>query len=74
MIKEKNTKNYLLQFATEKELTNSLQLVFRNFITSEDFSELDKKQRELLMFHLELIQDFIAEDPGENNSVTFSDN
>ncbi|KAF0236505.1 MAG: hypothetical protein FD181_2672 [Prolixibacteraceae bacterium] len=74
MIQEKNTREFLLQFASRKELTNSLQLVFRNFITSEMFSNLPIKDRENLMFHLELVQDFIEGDPGENNSVSFSDN
>ncbi len=75
MIKEKNSKDYLLQFATSEELSTSLQLVFRNFITAEMYTELPIKDREKLMFHWELLQDFFKEDVhAENGPVCFSDN
>lgn len=74
IIKDRNSKKYLLQFATSQELTTSMQLVFRNFITSEMFADLPIKDRENVMFHLELVQDFIAEVPVENPTLSFSDN
>jgi hypothetical protein len=74
MTDKSKTKEYLLQFATSQELSNSINYAFQTSVTSNKFSELDEEDRELLMFHWQMLQDFFTDVPAKNISATFGDN
>ncbi len=49
----------LFQVATGTELSNSVGMAFNELICSAKFTELERKDRERILFHLELLRDFL---------------
>lgn len=60
----------LMNYATSKELSNTLSLVFQEMLASESYSDLNPTDKKKILFHWELLQRFLSQiKPPENLEI-----